>query len=623
MYPIIDLTLLLILLFVSPLPDRVIGALADSALRMNARYGTLVGPALASAAVLGCGAVAAVFHEPVPAVPDEFSYLLASNTLASWRVKTPSPALAEFFETFHVLVRPVYASKYFPGQGIILAVGEVVTGHPIAGVWLSAGCAILASYWMLSAWTTKLCATVASLLLLLQVGIYSYWTQSYWGGFVAVTGGALFFGGLRRLWSAPSMLSASLLALGVVVLASTRPLEGAVVVMPALVMYTGRLICSGQYASFVFWQKVFAPATGIVLGAALATSCYNQTVTGSWFVPPYVLHEAQYQRAPALTDLPLREGMSYSSYWLEYYYSISEVQLYRMQQVDPSATLWRLSTLGRFYFGILLATPLVLLPIARGGVIALLQVCVLVMLATAIVATGEGRAWPGMLTYGCLAIQWAICFHVYSGFWHRVAFAIVGVIASEAFFVKWAFPHYSAPATCLVSFIQVESIRSLFRGSRTGRAWPSVSFIRSVALLLPVFCALSLCARVAYGLYGGRSGPLAIEGFLPLEDWSLHRAAMQRLLSRQDVPQLVFVRYDADHDVNAEWVYNHSDIGASHVLWARDLGTEKNEVLIRMNSGRVVWLLEADRSRPALVPYPGHNSVLNSSPRRAGRSLPW
>src|SRR5437899_963793 len=74
----------------------------------------LVISAIGCLTLLGCVAVAGLLHEPVPRVHDEFSYVLMSNTLASGHVSNPSPPLPEFFDTFHVLVRPVYASKYFP-----------------------------------------------------------------------------------------------------------------------------------------------------------------------------------------------------------------------------------------------------------------------------------------------------------------------------------------------------------------------------------------------------------------------------------------------------------------------------------------------------------------------------
>ncbi len=100
----------------------------------------------------GCVFFSAVLREPVPRIHDEFSYALTGETLAHGHVANPSPPLAEFFDTFHELVHPVYASKYFPVQGIFLAIGDKLTGHPAVGVWLSSALACAALVWMLQAW---------------------------------------------------------------------------------------------------------------------------------------------------------------------------------------------------------------------------------------------------------------------------------------------------------------------------------------------------------------------------------------------------------------------------------------------------------------------------------------
>ena len=50
-----------------------------------------------------------------PKTHDDQSYLLQMQMLARGRLWMPQHPLADFFDTFYVLVRPKYASMYFPG----------------------------------------------------------------------------------------------------------------------------------------------------------------------------------------------------------------------------------------------------------------------------------------------------------------------------------------------------------------------------------------------------------------------------------------------------------------------------------------------------------------------------
>src|SRR5436305_15256636 len=71
---------------------------------------------------------------PQPYVPDEFSYLLGGETFAAGRLANPQHAMWRFFESPHIVVQPVYASKYPPAQAAFLAIGDRLFGDPAAGV---------------------------------------------------------------------------------------------------------------------------------------------------------------------------------------------------------------------------------------------------------------------------------------------------------------------------------------------------------------------------------------------------------------------------------------------------------------------------------------------------------
>ena len=123
-------------------------------------------------------------------------------------------------------------SKYPPGQGIFLAIGQVAFGHPIYGVWLSAGLMCAAICWMLYAWVSPRWALIGGLVAVLQFGVFTYWSQSYWGGAVAGLGGALVFGALPRIFKTQRIRDALWLGLGCAILVNSRPLEGFLVAIP-------------------------------------------------------------------------------------------------------------------------------------------------------------------------------------------------------------------------------------------------------------------------------------------------------------------------------------------------------------------------------------------------------
>src|ERR1019366_250418 len=83
------------------------------------------------------------------------------------------------------------------------------------------------------------------------------------------------------------------------------------------------------------------------------------------------------------------------------------------------------------------------------------------------------------------------------------------------------------------------------------------------------------------------------------------RATVASKVQAQPEKQLLIVRYAPNHDCLDEWVYNEADIDGAKVVWAREMGPERDRALIDYFQGRRVWLAEPDKDPPAISQYPG------------------
>jgi hypothetical protein len=89
----------------------------------------------------------------------------------------------------------------------------------------------------------------------------------------------------------------------------------------------------------------------------------------------------------------------------------------------------------------------------------------------------------------------------------------------------------------------------------------------------------------------------------PRQDWAHTRSEIIQCLKRHEPKDLIIVRYDTDHNVHREWVYNRADIDHAEVVWARELSPTQDKDLLAYFSDRQVWLLLADQYPPLLLPY--------------------
>src|ERR1700676_1300505 len=218
---------------------------------------------------------------PVPSIHDEYSYLLIADTLTHGRLANPTHPMWMSFETFHVNWFPTYSSKYPPGQGAVLALGQLLT-HPWIGVILSVAAMCAAILWMLQAWLPARWAFLGGVLVALKFGISSYWINSYWGGAAAALGGALVLGALPRIAKRAKVRDAILLGLGVAILANSRPYEGFLFCIPAGLWFSWWLIgkTKARPPLRVRLQNVFAPLAVVVVLSAVFMGYYNWRLTG-------------------------------------------------------------------------------------------------------------------------------------------------------------------------------------------------------------------------------------------------------------------------------------------------------------------------------------------------------
>ncbi len=299
-------------------------------------------------------------HIPRPAVHDEFSFLLGADTFASGRVTNPRPALWPFFESIHILVTPTYQSKYPPGQSLVMAAGKVIFGNPWFGVWLSCGVMMSALCWMLQGWLPPGWALLGAGLAIFRLGISGYFMNTHWGGAVAATGGCLVIGAYPRITRRNLTGYAWAMGVGLLILASSRPAEGAITVLPIAIALLNWL----RTRSWELIARVAVPITVCLAITASLMGYYDYRVTGNVLNMPYMEHTKQYQIAPWFIFLPEHPNKTYRHADLKWQYTQFEMNLIR--QVRKSFLSVRGSQLWIFAASTLefmLTVPLLLTPL--------------------------------------------------------------------------------------------------------------------------------------------------------------------------------------------------------------------------------------------------------------------
>jgi hypothetical protein len=534
---------------------------AEQLLNRLAQSRRLAVVAVGLAALAARAALLPILPIPQPGGHDDFGYLLLADTFAHGRLTNPTHPMWVHFESFHIIWQPTYTAMFYPAQGLIMALGQVTMGHPFWGVWLSVGLMCAAICWMLQGWLPPGWALLGGLLAVIRLGTFSYWANSYFGGAVAATGGALVLGALPRIKRSQQVRDALLMGLGFAIVANTRPYEGLFFGLPvagALALWMlGKTRPSLQLAT----RRVVAPLILLLVLTACAMGYYFWRTTGSPWETPHFLIARTYSPAPYFPWQALRPAPVYHHAVMRYYYCHDMMRQYEesrsitgMIKTDSTA----LVKLWDFYLGGALTLPL------------------LVALAT--------------LPYG-------FSLRDISGN-TRFLLLVCGTVIAGSMLPIVFLPHYAGPITCVILALVLQAMRRI-------RSQPAGLFI---ARAVPLVCVLMLVLRA-----GAKPLHLPLPPAWPgagAPTWcspapaNVARARMRAQLKGYSGRQLAIVRYSPDHDVLFhEWVYNEADIDRAKVIWARDMGPAQNKELIDYFQDRHAWLVEADDTPPVVLPY--------------------
>ena len=507
--------------------------------------------AVGALALAARAAVLPIEPIPQPAVHDEFSYLLAADTFAHWRLTNPPHPMWVHFESFQILQKPTCMSKYYPAQGVVLAAGQVIFGHPFWGVWLSVGLMCGALCWMLQGWMPPGWALLGGLLSVFRLAIFNYWGNSYWGGAVAALGGALVLGALPRLRRNPRARNTLLLGLGLAILANSRPYEGFLLGLAVGIVMSLWLLGRRGPSWGVMARRVVAPLLLVLVPTVCAMGYYFWRVTGSPFRIPYLVYAATYDPVPNFPWRPLPVFPEYHHQVMKDFDLAAPLEIYKLVRAHPvEIACHRALAFAAFFLGTVLLMPVGALLFAR-----------------------RWKFFRGLIRPGKVRPLLFLC-----------AFPLAGIALVVPYF-----PHYAAPLTGALYALVMLAMRHLrlwqWRNRPVGR-----QLVRAVPVLAVVLLVLDV------SILGVQNG-----FFAPGRDFG--RSAVLAQLKQYAHGQLVIVQYGEDHVAFNEWVYNDAEIDAAKVVWARDMGVSANAELIRYFKGRRVWLLEPDETPPKLLPY--------------------
>ncbi len=363
------------------------------------------------------------------------------------------------------------------------------------------------------------------------------------------------------------------MGVGIALLLFSRPFEGAAVCAPVAVAVLAWLVRLKGRVRRVAVLRAAAPVVCLVVLSVGLLAWYDAKVTGSAFRLPYEVNQQEYGWPLTLAWFPV----------VPHSHAIRSMQDYFLWEVaehkkvtDPASSVYANTTdaamLWTFFAGPALTIYLIFAPLAFRD--RRMRLPAAVMLATLAALTIEQSRYP----------------------------------------------QYFSPATAAYLILLLQGARHMRAIGARGR--PT---LLALYRFVPVVIVVVVAARAAApALWHRRNWFDQDTSWCCSRSGNPHREKIVDFLSRMPGEQLVIVRYGARHVFPYEWVLNGPDIDKENIVWAHDMGSAKNEELIRYFSGRRAWLLDVndDSKLPPLSPYEDSSGSPQAQMPRAWDTLP-
>ncbi len=483
-----------------------------------------------------------------PSVHDEFSQLLLADTLRSGRLTNHTHLFWQHFETIHEIQKPTYNSMYQPGFAAFVAVGQLL-GHPWIGVLIIVGLMCGAICWMLQAWTPPAWAFGGALLVAIQIGVGSYWMNTYVGGAPApAMAGALLFGAIPRFFRRPSRTVVAAFCFGVVLLMNTRPFEGLFLSLLAFALSVSQYRRASAETKAAIRFNVLVPGLVVLAAGAAFTLYYSWRVTNHPFKLPYEVNRETYGWPENLAILPPLK--------LTYRHKIlADMEASELGNRIPYTTLGRMvnnwmaraTLLWQFYVGPGLTLPLLFLP-------------------------------------------WAI-----ASWKRKPLFWVFLLMLVLNLFQLLGYPQHLSAQAPVFYVLLITGMRQLY-------LWAGKRSIMPDRLMAGIVASVVCSAMLTLSIkeLGIRQG-----NFWDWPHWPFYdqRASIVHKLEQLPGKHLVFVRYGPSHSPHEEWVYNAANIDRSRIVWANMVTQPRDKALRQYFAERQAWIVAPDEDPSGFLPF--------------------